>query len=55
MTSPSDIRYHYADVPTLEEFALSNAFIRGAMGPLGCVSAETEFLTPAGWKRIDAF
>ena len=35
MTSPSDIRYHYADVPTLEEFALSNAFIRGVLGPLG--------------------
>ena len=24
-------------------------------GPSGCVSADTEFLTPKGWKRIDEF
>lgn len=23
------------------------------MGPFGCLSADTEFLTPTGWKRID--
>ncbi len=24
-------------------------------GPIGCLSAETEFLTPWGWKRIDEY
>lgn len=30
-----EIRYSYADVPTLKAFAASDAFIRGVMGPFG--------------------
>ena len=50
-----DIRYSYAHVPTVREFAASNARVRGLMGPFRCLSGDTEFLTPAGWKRIDAY
>lgn len=35
MTSSHDIKYSYNDVPTIREFAQSNAFIRGILGPLG--------------------
>jgi hypothetical protein len=50
-----DIRYSYAHVPTIREFAASNARVRGLSGPFRCLSGDTEFLTPCGWKRIDAF
>lgn len=30
-----EITYSYADVPTVKEFSLSDAFIRGLMGPFG--------------------
>lgn len=33
MPGPIDIRYSYADVPTIYEFAASNARIRGILGP----------------------
>ena len=36
-------------------FAKSDAFIRGLMGPWRCLSGDTEFLTPTGWKRIDNY
>jgi hypothetical protein len=42
-------------MPTIGAFFDSDAFIRGLQGPFGCLSADTEFLTPAGWKRMDAF
>lgn len=35
MVSPIDIKYSYAPVPTIREFAQSNAFIRGLMGGFG--------------------
>jgi len=35
MAAGYDIRYSYEDVPTIREFAASNAFVRGLMGPLG--------------------
>ena len=35
MSSPHEIRYSYVPVPTLREFALSNAFFRGIEGPIG--------------------
>lgn len=50
-----DIRYSYEHVPTIREFAASNARVRGLLGPFRCLSGDTEFLTPHGWKRIDAF
>lgn len=40
---------------TIEKFMLSNARRRVIMGPFGCLSADTEFLTPGGWKRIDRY
>ena len=30
-----------------------NEFCRLLLGPFGCTSGDTEFLTPRGWKRID--
>lgn len=50
-----EIRYSYAPVPTVRRFAQSNAFVRGLLGPFGCLPGDTEFLTPFGWKRIDAY
>ncbi len=44
MTQTIDIRYSYADVPTIYAFAASNARVRGLMGPFrsgkssGCVT-----------------
>lgn len=35
MTTPLDIRYSYADVPTCEQFSNSDAFMRALMGPFG--------------------
>jgi hypothetical protein len=29
--------------------------IRVIVGPLGCLSNDSEFLTPTGWKRMDAY
>lgn len=52
---PRLLNYDISDAPTVRKFFDSDAFIRGLMGPFGCVAAETEFLTPAGWKRIDAY
>ena len=49
------IKYSYKTVPTLRRFSESNAFFRLALGPFGCVSADTEYLSPEGWKRIDQY
>ena len=36
--------------------ATDNAIVPAAVGvDLGCVDAETEYLTPTGWKRIDSY
>lgn len=35
MATLRDIRYSYADVPTIREFAASDAFVRGLMGAVG--------------------
>jgi len=35
MPAGYDIRYSYEDVPTIREFAASNAFIRALLGPFG--------------------
>lgn len=40
---------------TLSKFLNSSAFIRCVVGPVGCTDGETEFLTPTGWRRIDAY
>ena len=55
MSQRLDIKYSYLGVPTCQEFAMDDSFIRGLMGPFGCTSGATEFLTPQGWKRIDQY
>ena len=47
--------YSYKHAPTIKKFSEDNTFIRAIMGPFGCLSADTEFLTPTGWKRIDRY
>jgi hypothetical protein len=49
------ISYTTEHVPTVEEFMQDSSRIRGIMGPFGCLSGDTEFLTPNGWKRFDEF
>lgn len=49
------IAFDYNSVPTLARFSNSDAFIRAAIGPVGCLPADTEFMSPTGWKRMDAF
>lgn len=44
--------YSYSEVPTLRDFARSDAFMRGVVGPFGCLSGDTEFLGIGGWKAI---
>lgn len=46
---------NYTPPPSLVPFFVSEQFISLVVGPIGCVSAETEFLTPTGWKRIDSY
>ena len=46
------ILFDYEDIPTLKRFALDNSRMRLCLGPFGCLSSDTEFLTPAGWKKI---
>lgn len=42
-------------MPTVQAFFDSDAFIRGLMGPFGCLPADAEFMTLDGWKRMDAY
>lgn len=49
------INFDYDAVPTVGQFAASDAFVRGLLGPFGCLPGDTEFLTPHGWKRMDAY
>jgi len=51
----SSLDLNYTAPPTVSKFMRSDAFHKVMAGPVGCVSADTEFLTPAGWKRIDQF
>ena len=45
----------YNAEPTASLFHKDNSFVRGIMGPIGCLPSYTEFLTPHGWKSIDNF
>lgn len=47
--------YSCRGMPTIEAFFDSDAFIRGLMGPFGCLPGDAEFLTPLGWKRMAEF
>lgn len=43
---------NYVAPPTIARMMQSDARMRLVMGPVGCTDADTEFLTPQGWKRI---
>ena len=43
------------DGEVLEAYFWDRSKLSLIQGPIGCLSAETEFLTPYGWKRMDAF
>ena len=45
----------YRPSPTGVRFHGSPAKVKGIMGPYGCLSGDTEVLTPAGWIRIDSW
>lgn len=36
-------------------FHRSDAFVRGLMGPVGCVSGATEYLSRMGWRAINQY
>lgn len=38
---------------TLAEFHADNSLVRAVAGPIGCLPAETEFLSDSGWVRMD--
>lgn len=46
---------NYVPPKSLVPFFTSEKFVSLVVGPVGCVSADTEFLTPHGWKRIDKY
>lgn len=45
----------YSATPTGSRFHLDNTHERWLVGPVGCFPGDTEFLTPSGWKRLDAY
>ena len=45
----------YKPGPTSLRFHESAAPVRGIMGPVGCLPGDSEFLTPSGWVRMDAY
>lgn len=45
----------YKAPPTVAKFIQSEASESWIVGPVGCLPAETEFLTDKGWVRMDAY
>ncbi len=41
--------------PTMAEFMRGGGYVRLISGPVACVDAETEFLSPDGWKPISTW
>lgn len=39
----------------LAEYLVDRRHVSVIRGPIGCLSGNSEFLTPDGWKRIDSF
>lgn len=52
-------RISYTPPPTLKEFIKDfrpgELFYDWIIGPVGCLPCDSEFLTPTGWKRMDAY
>ena len=48
---------NYTPAPTLKAFikdyAPGQLFYDWVLGPVGCLPADSEFLTPTGWRRMD--
>lgn len=55
MAYKADDEVRYNLIPTIKKFHECPAQIRAAVGPVGCYSGDTEFLTPTGWVRFDAY
>lgn len=47
--------FNYTAPPTVSQFIKSTAKRAFILGPVGCLPAEAEFLSPIGWKRMDTF
>lgn len=47
--------YDYNDAPTLKRFNEDKRFFRVIIGPYGCLPANTQFLSPHGWKNISEY
>ena len=49
----------YKPPPTLKafikDFKYNELFYTWIVGPVGCLPADSEFLTPRGWRRMDAY
>ena len=45
----------YVPPKSLVPFFTSEKFVSLVVGPIGCVDANTEFLTPTGWKAISDY
>jgi len=45
----------YVPPPTVAKFIKDRSMVTAIIGPFGPLSADTEFLTPNGWKRIDEY
>lgn len=39
----------------IRDYTPSELFFNWILGPVGCLPADSEFLTPSGWKRMDAY
>ena len=52
-TDEAESLLKYDAEPTIARFHMSNKLFRLITGPVGCVSADTEVMTPEGWVRID--
>lgn len=47
---------NYIPTPTLAKFHNDDSsLVRLVFGPVGCLPGHVEFLTPSGWKRLDAY
>lgn len=44
---------NYTPSPTVVQMMRSNSQVRTIIGPVGCLPAETEFLSESGWVRMD--
>ena len=55
VNSDIDINFSYDHIPTIEKFSLCNKRKRGVMGPFGCLSGDTEYLTESGWKKFTQY